>query len=67
MGLSSSRLVISHASRMGFAWCLYHPENMYAERNRMEAELCYEMIEALHEVIAYTYEHWESREALPWP
>ena len=42
---------------LGFAWFLYHPENIYAERNRMEAELCYEMIEALHEVIAYTYDH----------
>ena len=51
---------------LGFAWFLYHPENIYSERNRFEAELCYEMIEALHEVIAYTYDHWESRDAAPW-
>ena len=51
---------------LGLAWFLYHPENMYNERNRFEAELGYEMIEALYEDIAYPYDHWESRDALPW-
>ena len=55
------------AALLGFAWFLYHPGNMCAERNILEEELCYEMIEALHEVIAYTYDNWESRDELPWP
>ena len=51
---------------LGFAWFLYHPGNICAGRNRLEEELCFEMIEALHEIIAYTYANWESRGELPW-
>ena len=51
---------------LGFGWFLYHPENVCSGRNRTEQELSYELIQALHVVIAYTYEHWDSRFFLPW-
>ena len=51
---------------LGCAWFLYPPDHIYSQRNRDEAELFYEMIQALHEVIDYTYDHWDSRDALPW-
>ena len=51
---------------LGFGWFLYHPENVCNGRNRTEQELSYELIQALHEVIAYTYDHWDSRFFLPW-
>ena len=51
---------------LGFAWFPYHPGNMCAGRNRLEEELCFEMIEALQGIIAYTNANWESRDQLPW-
>ena len=51
---------------LGFGWFLYHPENVCSTRNMTEQALCYRLIQALHEVIAYTYDHWDRRCVLPW-
>ena len=51
---------------LGFAWFMFHPENIYRDANTKRHELAYELIQAMHEVIAFTYDHWEGRYQLPW-